>query len=160
MVAGVQAARAQSMVSELSTHLGYWLRAVSNAVSTGFARGLEGEGVTVAEWVFLRSLYDVETLAPSRLAAAMGMTKGAISKLADRLVAKELVTRTASAEDGRVHTLSLTPAGRARVPVLAALADANDAAFFGVLTEAERAQLRTLLAAVVERRGLRTVPID
>jgi len=148
------------MVSDLGSHLGYWLRAVSNAVSHGFARSLEGEGVTVAEWVFLRSLYDVEALAPSRLAGAMGMTKGAISKLADRLVAKELVVRTERDDDGRAHTLSLTPAGRARVPVLAALADANDAAFFGVLSEVERAELRALLAAMVERRGLKNVPTD
>ena len=71
--------------SNLVTHLGFWLRMVSNAVSHSFARKLESQGVTVSEWVVLRALYDVERVPPSQLAARMGLTKGAISKLADRL---------------------------------------------------------------------------
>ena len=45
--------------SSLDRHLGYWLRAVSNAVSRGFAARVEAEGVSVAEWVFLRLLHDL-----------------------------------------------------------------------------------------------------
>jgi DNA-binding MarR family transcriptional regulator len=52
--------------------------------------------VTVAEWVFLRVLYDCDWVAPSRLVGEIGMTKGAISKLADRLLDKELVQREAN----------------------------------------------------------------
>src|SRR5690242_15425598 len=109
------------MPSELQAHLGYWLRAVSNAVSQGFARAIEAEGVTVAEWVVLRMLYDVESIAPGQLAQRMGMTKGAISKLADRLVVKGLVVRRADPEDGRAQSLALLPVGRALVPKLAEL---------------------------------------
>lgn len=147
-------------VSQLQHHLGYWLRSVSNAVSHSFARKVEGEGVTVAEWVLLRALYDTDWIAPSRLAAHMGMTRGAISKLADRLLEKNLIQREANASDGRAHMLALTPAGRTLVPRLATLADANDAAFFGALTPDERRQLQKLLRKVVEGRGLRQVPID
>src|SRR5580658_1388653 len=97
--------------SDLSAHLGYWLRYVSNHVSLAFARKVEAHGVTVAEWVLIRHLLEVETLAPSRLAERMGMTRGAISKLSDRLLAKALVKRTDDPRDGRAHTLALTPAG-------------------------------------------------
>jgi DNA-binding MarR family transcriptional regulator len=38
----------------------------------------------------------------------MGMTRGAISKLADRLIAKSLLVRTADPQDGRAQSLSLT----------------------------------------------------
>ncbi|MCV3735546.1 MarR family transcriptional regulator (plasmid) [Rhizobium sp. TRM96647] len=147
-------------VSSLESHLGYWLRAVSNNVSQGFARKLEDEGVTVAEWVFLRMLFDFETVSPSALAEAMGMTRGAISKLADRLVAKELVERGASLADKRAQTLALKPAGRARVPMLAALADRNDTEFFGVLDEEERGELDRLLRKIVAGRGLAVVTTD
>src|SRR5690348_17127398 len=112
--------------STLDTHLGYWLRMVSNGVSRSFARKVEREGVTVAEWVFLRALFDVERVAPSQLADAMGMTKGAISKLADRLLEKALIARRENPDDRRAQTLALTPAGRELVPRLAALADSND----------------------------------
>ncbi len=147
-------------ISSLDTHLGYWLRAVSNSVSQGFARKLEEEGVTVAEWVFLRMLFDFEAVSPSELAEAMGMTRGAISKLADRLVAKDLVERRAGLSDGRAQTLALRPAGRARVPVLAALADRNDVEFFGVLEEDERRELDRLLRKIVSERGLPVVTTD
>ena len=145
-------------VSDLETHLGYWLRMVSNAVSQSFARRVEAEGVTVAEWVFLRMLWDIDPVAPSLLAGRMGMTKGAISKLADRLIGKALVERRADPVDGRAQILSLTAAGRALVPRLAALADVNDAAFFGTLSPEDRNDLERLLRKIVMDRKLTDVP--
>ena len=149
-----------SNASDLTSHLGYWLRYVSNHVSQAFARKVEAHGVTVAEWVLMRQLLDSEAVAPSRLAERMGMTRGAISRLADRLIAKSLVVRVADPDDGRAQTLSLTPAGRALVPELAALADANDAEFFDHLTSKERAALLRTLREIVDQRGLGSMPVD
>lgn len=147
-------------VSSLDNHLGYWLRMVSNAVSQTFARRLDAHDVTVAEWVFLRALFDAPALPPSRLAAQMSMTKGAISKLADRLCAKALVERQPDPADGRGHRLALTPAGRALVPALAAEADANDAAFFALLPDQDRQILTSLLKALATGHGLTASPTD
>jgi DNA-binding MarR family transcriptional regulator len=147
-------------VSDLSDHIGYWLRYLSNHVSQAFARKIEARGVTVAEWVVMRQLLGEEALAPSRLADRMGMTRGAVTRLADRLIAKSLLLRVADPTDRRAQTLALTAAGRALVPELAALADANDAEFFGHLTTDGRAALRHLLREIVERRGLRSLPIS
>lgn len=149
-----------SSPSTLDAHLGYWLRMVSNAVSQGFARKVEREGVTVAEWVFLRALYDAGRVAPSHLAEGMAMTKGAISKLADRLLEKSLIERRANPNDKRAHTLALNREGRALVPRLAALADENDQEFFGTLTSEERQQLARLLRKIASERELTSVPID
>ncbi len=146
--------------STLEAHLGYWLRMVSNAVSRSFAQKVEDEGVTVAEWVFLRALYDAGRVAPSQLAEAMGMTRGAISKLADRLAEKSLIERHDNPDDKRAHTLALNKAGRALVPRLARLADENDAAFFDGLTSDERRRLARLLQKIVRDRELKNVPID
>lgn len=147
-------------VSGLQDHLGYWLRHVSNQVSHAFSRKVEARGVTVAEWVILRVLYDEESLAPSALADRLGMTRGAISKLADRLVAKALVTRTADANDRRFQELALTAAGRALVPELSDLADRNDAEFFGHLTALERAEVERVMRGIVDKLALRASPID
>ncbi|CAH1658091.1 MULTISPECIES: MarR family transcriptional regulator [unclassified Chelatococcus] len=151
---------ASPSVSDLTSHLGYWLRMVSNHVSHAFAVKLAGEDVTVAEWSFMRALYGREPTPPSRLAEAMGMTKGAITKLADRLIAKSLVTRAANANDGRAQTLVLTVRGAALVPKLAALADGNDAEFFECLTGAERALLERLLMRMVEHHRLGATPVE
>ena len=147
-------------VSDLTSHLGFWLRQVSNHVSQAFARKVEAHGVTAAEWVLMRQLLEVEALAPSRLAERMGMTRGAVTKLADRLIAKSLLVRAADTQDGRAQTLALTSSGRAIVPRLAALADANDAEFFDHLASEDRAALFRILKEIVEKRGLTSVPVD
>jgi DNA-binding MarR family transcriptional regulator len=146
--------------SELTAHLGYWLRYVSNHVSQAFARKVEAQGVTVAEWVLMRQLLDVDALAPSKLAERMGMTRGAVTKLADRLIAKKMIKRAADPTDGRAQTLSLTPAGRAMVPGLAALADTNDAEFFNHLTAKDRTALLRILRGIVDKHALTSMPVD
>ena len=146
--------------SDLSAHLGYWLRYVSNHVSQAFARKVEAHGVTVAEWVLMRQLLDEEALAPSRLADRMGMTRGAITKLADRLITKSMLLRAADPDDRRAQTLALTSTGRALLPELAALADANDAEFFDHLAPGDRAALLRILGEIVEKRGLKSIPVD
>ena len=81
------------------------------------------------------------------------MTRGAITKLADRLINKSLILREADSRDGRAQTLALTPRGSGLVPELAALADQNDAEFFGDLTKAERETLERLLKGVGRARA-------
>ena len=147
-------------VSDLETHLGYWLRYVSNHVSQAFARKVEARGVTVAEWVVLRELYDADDALPARIAERIGMTRGAITRLADRLLAKALIERRDNPQDGRSQLLRLSETGRALVPELARLADRNDAEFFDHLTPDDRARLERILRGVVERRSLRAAPID
>ena len=146
--------------SDLTAHLGFWLRTVSNHVSHAFAAKLAGEGVTVAEWVTMRVLYGQAPMPPSRLAGKMGMTRGAITKLADRLIAKSLVTRKASRDDGRAQTLALTAKGADLVPVLARLADRNEEEFFAPLSAAERRTLQSLLEQLVDRHRLPLMAVD
>ena len=150
----------RTAVSTLDTHLGYWLRFVSNHVSHAFKAQVETRGVTVAEWVVLRAMYVGKTGAAHEIAERLGMTRGAISKLVDRLAAKSLLTRRASKEDRRYQELALTGAGRELVPQLAVLADANDEEFFGGLKKQERELLADLLKRIVRDRGLKDVPVD
>jgi DNA-binding MarR family transcriptional regulator len=146
--------------SPLYAHAGFWLRFVSNHVSHAFARKVEARGVTVAEWAVLRALFDGPAMPPSTLADVMGMTRGAITKLADRLIEKSFVTRTQDKDDRRWQALTLTAAGRALVPKLATLADRNDAEFFGHLKARERAALIATMKDIVQRRGLKTIPTE
>lgn len=147
-------------VSPLEGHTGYWLRLVSNEVSQAFAARLEALDVTVAEWLMLRALYSAPPQAPSRMAEMMGMTKGGITKLADRLIARGLMLRRPDPADARAQTLALTAGGERLVPELAALADANDRAFFGRLSAAERKALDTMLRKLAAAAGRRAAPID
>lgn len=147
-------------VSDLEKHAGYWLRFVSNHVSHAFARKVEGRGVTVAEWVLLRQMLSAGAANPSQLADAVGMTRGAVSKLVERLCRKKLTVRSSSEGDRRYHTVELTAAGKQLVPVLARLADENDREFFGHLKSNERNRLLSLLQDIVRRHGWKDLPVD
>lgn len=147
-------------VPQLTDHLGYWLRQVSNHVSHGFARKLAAQDVTVAEWGVMRVLYGHKGVSPSQLADEMGLTRGAVTKLADRLIAKELLTREANTRDKRTQTLRLTARAARFVPKLAALADENEAEFFAHLPATDRRHLRRILEACVKQLGVTVIPID
>jgi DNA-binding MarR family transcriptional regulator len=147
-------------VSNLEDHLGYWLRFVSNHVSDAFRRKVETHGVTVAEWVVLRELWSVGSVNPSQLAEKLGLTRGAISKLVERIVQKGLARREIGNDDRRFQTVTLLPAGRKLVPVLARLADQNDNEFFGSLPPTERKRLALLLREMVRQHGWKDVPLQ
>lgn len=146
--------------SRLEDHLGYWLRLVSNHVSYAFTRKVEARGVTVAEWVLLREMLDAGAVNPSQLADKLGMTRGAVSKLVERVCAKKLATRSFSETDRRYQTVSLTAAGKTLVPILATLADENDREFFGHLTKAQRNDLLEQMQNLVQRHGWKDSPVD
>jgi DNA-binding MarR family transcriptional regulator len=147
-----------SAAAPLEAHLGFWLRFVSNHVSQRFQQLLEDRGVTVTEWVALRTLLDQGHSSHAALIQALGMTKGAASKVISRLEDKGLAERQLVEGRAREQALVLTPAGKALVPQLARMADANDAHFFGHLSEAKRVQLMALMQDIVKQHGLKTLP--
>lgn len=151
---------ASEPVSELESHLGYWLRFVSNHVSQGFQRKVEAAGVTVSEWVVMREMHRLGPTSQTELGQKIGMTKGAISKLAARLERKELLIRRIIETDRRNHVIALTPAGKTLVPSLARLADQNDEEFFGHMSKRMRADLVEAMKEIVRIHQLKAVPID
>lgn len=148
----------QTALSPLEAHLGFWLRFVSNHVSSRFQQLLEDKGVTVTEWVALRTLWSQDETTHAELIRALGMTKGAASKVVSRLEEKGLAGRQLADGRAREQSLSLTAAGKDLVPQLAALADANDAHFFGHLPAAERDALTQSMKALVQRHQLKEIP--
>src|SRR5580692_2213128 len=119
--------------TNLDGHLGYWLRLVSNQLATAFARALQERGLSVAEWVALARIDASAGLNCVQLAGALGVTRGAISKVLDKLQDKEWITRTVSDLDSRVQVLALSRRGRRRLPELTRVAQANEAQFFARL---------------------------
>jgi DNA-binding MarR family transcriptional regulator len=144
----------------LEVHLGYWLRLVSNRVSGTFARLLQERQLSVAEWVALNLIECGADVTPTELADAMDMTRGAISKVLDKLETKQWITRTASRKDNRVQLVSPTRPGRRVLPELAAIANDNDSRFFDALDTDERATLRKLLRKLADVHRINNLPVD
>ncbi|MGD9631991.1 MAG: MarR family winged helix-turn-helix transcriptional regulator [Pirellulales bacterium] len=150
----------QIAISGLEEHVGYWLRYVSNHVSHSFSQKVEAHGVTVAEWVVLRELFDANDVSPSQIAERLAMTRGAISKLVERLCLKRLIKRKSLISDRRYQSIALTPEGRKLVPRLAMLADENDREFFGHLGAKDRLALVAVLKDCVARHGWKDLPVE
>jgi DNA-binding MarR family transcriptional regulator len=148
----------QTTPSPLEAHLGFWLRFVSNHVSIRFQQLLEEKGVTVTEWVALRTLWSQDQTTHAELIQALGMTKGAASKVVSRLEEKGLAGRQLADGRAREQSLGLTATGKALVPQLAALADANDAHFFGHLPAATHQALMQTMQALVQHHQLKEIP--
>jgi len=89
--------------------------------------------------------------APGELAAHTMVTTGAITKRIDRLERDGLVTRRASAHDGRGRVVGLTDAGRQLID--AAFTDhmANERRLLDALTPAQATQLESLLVTWLTR---------
>jgi DNA-binding MarR family transcriptional regulator len=147
-------------ISNLETHLGYWLRRISNAVSGEFARSLQARRTSVAEWVLLRNLWDRTEATPGEMAEALTMTRGAVSKIIDKIQLKGWIKSRTNPEDNRGQLLSLTAAGRRVVPALAELADRNDLKFFACLDTEEGTALRDLLGKLVSHHRIRNIPCE
>jgi DNA-binding MarR family transcriptional regulator len=145
---------------QLESHLGYWLRRVSNAVSGTFARALQERQTSVAEWVLLRELHERGQTAPGELADSLGLTRGAVSKIVDKLDAKGWIHTEAKEGDSRFRLLSLTRAGRRSLPVLAQIADQNDARYFDCLSAREKSTLRELLAKLTDHHRIQDTPTE
>lgn len=145
---------------DIESHLGYWLRRVSNHVSGAFAHTLEKKHASVAEWVVLCRIAAQPGISPGEIAETLDLTRGAVSKILDKLEAKSWITRSTQPEDSRVQLLSLTRSGHRILPQLAEIADQNDREFFAVLDPAESATLRQLLGKLAAFHKIRAVPTD
>jgi DNA-binding MarR family transcriptional regulator len=150
---------ASRSASDLERHLGYWLRRVSNHVSGEFKRALQMQHTSVAEWVVLCHVQERSGITPSELAEALALTRGAVSKVIDKLEAKDWITGSTKAEDNRVRLFSLTLKGIRVLPQLRRIADRNDQAFFAVLQPDERDTLQLLLSKLIEHHDTGAVPI-
>lgn len=144
--------------SDLEYHIGFWLRFVSNHVSFSFRDRLTAYKVTVAEWVALRSLYNLAPCTLGELSEQIGTDLSTTSRLVERLIRKKLASRKAAPEDRRCITLDLSPSGKKLIPKLAREADLNDAFYFDSLNKVDKAHLLRILQDLVKTHKLTEKP--
>ena len=116
--------------------------------------------MTVAEWVILREMYGKsESISSSIIAELTGLTRGAVSKLVDRLVNKDLIIRTESTIDRRYHQIQLSIKGKRTGSSSLLLLMKMTKLFFSPLSEEEQKALMNILTKLSESHQLNTAPI-
>ena len=93
--------------------IGHMMRRILTLVAHGVERELEPAGLTNAQWVPLLKLYRGRASTAAELARQCDLDAGSMTRLLDRLEAKQLCRRIRSSDDRRVVNLELTDAGRA-----------------------------------------------
>lgn len=101
--------------------VGYLMRRILSLIAQGVERELEPTGLTNAQWLPLLKLYMGKCSTAAELARECELDAGSMTRLLDRLEAKDLCSRTRSAEDRRVVKLELTEAGRAAAEEIPAI---------------------------------------
>lgn len=98
----------------LDAFLPYQLSVTSNAVSSAIARTYEVMfGLRVPEWRLIAVLAEEDGVTQQALVARTEMDKMTVSRAAQALAARGLVTRVKHGTDKRSHTLALSADGRA-----------------------------------------------
>lgn len=92
--------------------VGYLMRRIIALLAQGVERELEPTGLTNAQWVPMLKLYMGRASTAAELARQCDLDAGSMTRLLDRLEAKQLCRRVRSCEDRRVVNLELTEAGR------------------------------------------------
>ena len=150
----------QKPASELETHIGYWLRFVSNHVSHAFQAKVEVRGVTVAEWVVLRTLLRTGAVAPMR----SGRRDRADARCRFQTCRPTLreTTRRSHVRDKRIVATNRSGSRRRENGScrLSRLADENDREFVGHLATARCAELVLLLQDCVRHHGWKDLPVE
>ena len=146
--------------SDLHSHIGFWLRYVSNHVSHAFAQKLLHSGVTVAEWVILREMFDRDGRRRAISAEITGLTRGPSPN--SPTAYREAATSPAPCQ-GRP---SLPEPWRLPRPPAAwsqpsrRIADENDEEFFAALSPKQRKRLVTTLRKLAQANHLSTLPTE
>ena len=149
--------RPPQAISSVESHLAYWLNYTGYRLAYQLRLRSRQFGVTAAEWVVLRKLYDESTIS-SRLALRLGLNRSTVSRLAVRLEAKGFLNRNKSVSDRRTLRLTLTDTGRALLPVLAAAADKTNARNFTGTGDAPLEIIERVIKGIVYRNRYRFVP--
>lgn len=114
-----------------------------------FAADFEAQGLSPGRYALMMALNAEGPLAPSDLAARLGITRASVTGLVTGLERDGLVAQTpGAAEDRRRKAVALTEAGTARLMATVPAVFARMAALTGPLPPDERETLRQTLARI------------
>lgn len=130
--------------------VGYLMRRILALIAQGVERELEPSGLTNAQWVPLLKLYMGRASTAAELARECQLDAGSMTRLLDRLEAKQLCRRVRSSDDRRVVNLELTDTGRIAAKEIPAILSRVQNAHLAGFTVEEWQILKGYLRRILE----------
>jgi len=131
----------------------YWLGRLATQMQEQFNGSVSEYDVSWAQWMVLNAIYFEHAKTPAQIAQHIGVDRSAITRLVDRLEAKELVMRSREAADRRSINIELTKKGRILMPRLLELADRQEEILTEHLPEQDRDQFYHGLKVLLSTSG-------
>jgi DNA-binding MarR family transcriptional regulator len=141
-----QGSGGQGRELKLDAYLPYRLSVASNAVSGLIARAYQDRfGLSVPQWRLICVLAEDGGLTQAQIVERTVMDKVTVSRAAQGLLNRRLISRTAHQADARSHLLALSTQGRALYGEIAPLALDYEQALIAGLSSGEVEDLKRLL---------------
>lgn len=128
---------------------GRLVKIVYTALRRELERLAREAGLTASQWSALGVLYHFPGCTNSDLEAILLIERPSVTSLIQGMEKKGWVLRAADAQDGRAKRIYLTESGKALAEQTRSFAELADRKVLGALDEAEREELRRLLAKVI-----------
>jgi DNA-binding MarR family transcriptional regulator len=131
-------------------YLAALLAQASQLISSEFHEVVRRHGLSVSEWRVLATLAGSEPMSIGRLAQVAVLKQPTVTRMLDRMEAKNQVDRVAHDGDRRVTLVRITAAGSRIVARLIALARAHEAKVLEPFGLARAEGLKTTLRRIIE----------
>ena len=118
---------------------------ITAALRIAIEHDLAEFGVTAHQWPVLLLTHSGRASRPSEIATLIGIDRGAVTRLVDRLEEKGLVTRADDPGDLRAARILLTERGATLVPLLQSIVNARYEATLAHLEPADRERMMAML---------------
>ena len=140
---------------------GHYIRRMQQIAVAIFLQETEEHGVTPVQYAALQGVGNTPGIDQRSLARAIGLDTSTIAGVIDRLEARGLMLREASAEDRRVRLLQLTNEGRALLAALVPAMQRAQERMLAPLPKGERAEFMRMLRTIVSANNeLSRAPSD
>ena len=134
---------------DLESLPGHYIRRLQQIAVAIFLQETEAHGVTPVQYAALQTVANSPGIDQRRLASAIGFDTSTIAGVIDRLEARGLLLRSASADDRRVRLLTLTDDGQATLAALLPDMQRAQERMLAPLPKPERAEFMRMLRALV-----------
>lgn len=137
-----------------------WVAVFMRRSMQDFLRYTRENGLSMSQLGALFHIHHEDGCAVSDLSNHLGVTRGAVSQLLERLVQQELILRTEDPSDRRMKQLVLTSKGRRTIQEGIHARQGWLADLSSTLSPAEKVQVAAALDILIEKANLLENPTD
>ncbi|MBO9513154.1 MAG: MarR family transcriptional regulator [Variovorax sp.] len=129
---------------------GHLIRRLNQISMAMFAEETNSVGLTSVQYAALNMIQEVPGIDQASLSDMIAFDKTTIVKVLDRLVEKNLITRTRSESDRRINHLNATPEGAQLLKSIHPMLDRSDKRILAPLSAEDQRKFMEMLTQLVQ----------